>query len=232
MDNPGIYPTYLHHREILFFFASAKPEKITEMIIEGLFTGLSVGASCLSSCGPLIMSVIMKNAPSASRAYAWLGKFLAGRLAAYMAVAVVIARLGGAMPISRGAMATATLLAGLMMLANAFARISPRCAKGQGVKDFMRRHFRRCYVAALGFISALNICPPVIAAATLAASAGSAAGSMAAFALFFVGSSAYMLPLPLISLASNKEAVQTIGKFASAIVGAVLIAKAILIFID
>ena len=36
MDNPGIYPTYLHHREILFFFASAKPEKITEMIIEGL----------------------------------------------------------------------------------------------------------------------------------------------------------------------------------------------------
>ncbi len=199
-------------------------------MIEGLLIGLSVGASCLASCGPLVVSVIMKNAPTTMGAYAYLGKFLGGRLMAYMTIALAIGLMNNVEWQTRNFVATTSLLAGALMLANAFVKLPTRCAKGKGIKNLVRQHAPHIYVPTLGFISAINACPPIVATATSAIGASTMSEGMMTFVMFFIGSSVYMLPLPLISMAKDKGALQTIGKFASAIVGIVMITKGVLSF--
>lgn len=199
-------------------------------MIEGLLIGLSVGASCLASCGPLVVSVIMKNTPTTKGAYAYLGKFLFGRLMAYMVIALIVGMLHGTEWQTRNFIATTTMLVGLMMIANGFMKLPTYCAKGRGVKSLVRQYVPQIYVPVLGFISALNACPPVVAAATSAASKDSMAEGLLTFMMFFIGSSLYMLPLPFVSVAKDKDALQTIGRFASLIVGVVMVVKGILAF--
>lgn len=200
------------------------------MIIDGLFIGLSVGASCLASCGPLVMSVIMKNTPTTTGAYAYLFKFMSGRLVAYFLIALLTCLLCHSLSLPKYVIAITTLFVGLMMILNAFFKMPSYCFKGRGIKSFVRQHLSWAYVSILGFISSINVCPPVIAVATSSATSGSIIDSLATFTLFFIGSSLYMLPLPLISLVGDKDALQTIGKFASIIVGVVFIVKALLTF--
>lgn len=198
------------------------------MTIEGLIIGLSVGASCVASCGPLIMSVIMKNSPTPSDAYSYLGRFMVGRLMAYLAIAAVTGLMRGCQWQSARVMAVMSIAVGVMMIVNALVKLPSYCAKGVGVKTYIRSHAPMMYVPALGFISSINICPPVIAAATASLNAPSTAQGIGTFVLFFIGSSIYMLPLPLISLFEDKEAIRTIGRFMSWIIGVMFIVKGLI----
>ncbi|MCQ2974226.1 MAG: sulfite exporter TauE/SafE family protein [Bacteroidales bacterium] len=199
-------------------------------MFEGLFIGLSVGASCLASCGPLIMSVIMKNSSTTTKSYGYLGKFMCGRLIAYIIIAFLISLLCQHEFISKEFLAVLMMIVGFMMIANAFFKMPSYCVKGNGFKTWVRKHFSWAYVSVLGFVSTLNVCPPIIAVTTTTAYSSSMFESIATFAFFFIGSSVYMLPLPLVSLVADKEALKTIGKFSSIIVGVVFIIKAILTF--
>ncbi len=199
-------------------------------MIEGLLIGLSVGASCLASCGPLVISVIMKNTPTTFGAYAYLGKFLSGRLLAYIIIAFMVSMAHGTEWQTRNFVSATNLIAGLMMIANAFIKLPSYCVKGRSFKSLVRQYAPQVYVPTLGFFSAINACPPIIAAASSAAVAESAVEAILTFIMFFIGSSVYMLPLPLISAARDKEALHSIGKFASVIVGIVMVAKGLLGF--
>lgn len=200
------------------------------MIIDGLLIGLSVGASCLASCGPLVISVIMKNTPTTSDAYAYLLKFMSGRFVAYTLIALFTCLLCQSLSLPKNIIAITTFIVGLMMIINAFVKMPSYCLKGRGIKSFVRQHMSWAYISMLGFVSSINVCPPIIAVATSSATSATIAESLTTFTLFFIGSSVYMLPLPLISLIGDKEAMQTIGKFASIIVGVVFIIKALLTF--
>jgi len=201
------------------------------MILEGLIIGLSVGTSCLASCGPLIMSVIMKNASSTSGAYSYLARFMGGRFIAYMAIAAITCMMRGSQWQSANLMGYLSIAIGLMMIANAIVQLPSYCMKGVGVKAFIRGHAPQIYVPSLGFISSISICPPVIATATASLSAPTAIEGIMTFVLFFVGSSIYMFPLPLIALIDDKDTIKTIGKFMSWIIGVMFIVKGIITII-
>jgi sulfite exporter TauE/SafE len=132
-----------------------------------------------------------------------LAIFLGGRLAGYMAFAVVAWAAGLTIPLD---LRTRTLVFGLANFGLAallgFSACFPRrrCAKAPdehhprlyqiGAAD----RFRPPAALTLGFLTGLNLCPPFVAATVRAAATHSLPSALAFFALFFAGTSVWFLP--------------------------------------
>jgi cytochrome c-type biogenesis protein len=176
--------------------------------MDALILGLSSGASCLASCAPFFAPVLaVEGGSGRARRSGLLGLFLAGRLVAYLAVGALAGALGAlaagflAPEIDRALLRTSWALGGLCLLAGGLA--------GLEGPSFCRRLAARerpgLSSFALGLAAGLNVCPPFIAAAGRAAALGSLGGA-AYFALFFVGTSSWMLPLALVPRLRAKAA--------------------------
>lgn len=198
---------------------------------EGFIIGLGAGTSCLATCGPLILSVIMRNSPSTGKSYIYMAKFLCGRLLAYMAIGCLLMAISSVAQIPEQISINALLVLGVLMFLNAFVPMPSYCVKGIGIKTFIRKTMPSLMLPALGFFSAFNVCPSMLAVSGVAFNAPTFIGGLATFALFFIGTSMFMMPLPLVSLVNNKRAIMLTGKFASVIVGTMLIIKWILLII-
>ncbi len=198
---------------------------------EGLLIGLGAGTSCLATCGPLVLSVIMRNSPSTGKSYLYMAKFLCGRLLAYITIGSILMGISSVIKMPKEVGTYSLLLLGLLMLLNAFVKMPSYCLKGVGFKAKVRKAMPKLLLPTLGFVSALNICPSMIAVTGVTLNASSFIDGLLTFILFFVGSSMFMVPLPLVSLVNNKRAIMLTGKFASVIVGTMLIIKWILLII-
>ncbi|MFH1176111.1 MAG: sulfite exporter TauE/SafE family protein, partial [Acidobacteriota bacterium] len=84
----------------------------------------------------------------------------------------------------------------------------------------VRRRWPAALPAALGLLTGLSLCPPFLLAITRAADAGGLGGSLAFFLAFFCGTSAYLVPLPLVGLLRRPAVVRTVGRLAAGVVGA------------
>lgn len=154
-----------------------------------------------------------------------MAKFLCGRLLAYITIGSILMGISSVIKMPKEVGTYSLLLLGLLMLLNAFVKMPSYCLKGVGFKAKVRKAMPKLLLPTLGFVSALNVCPSMIAVTGVTLNASSFIDGLLTFILFFVGSSMFMVPLPLVSLVSNKQAIATIGKFASLIVGTVLIVK-------
>jgi hypothetical protein len=66
--------------------------------------------------------------------------------------------------------------------------------------------------AALGFLTGLSLCPPFVVAGVRAAQMQSIAAALLFFAVFFVGTSAWFLPLVSLGWVRRNEAVTTVAR--------------------
>ena len=73
--------------------------------------------------------------------------------------------------------------------------------------------------AMLGFLTGVNVCPPFLLAFSDAAQFPRLGQSLLFFTAFFIGTSAYLAPLPLVGMVGRRESVRTIGRLAAGIVG-------------
>jgi cytochrome c-type biogenesis protein len=176
--------------------------------MDALILGLSSGASCLASCAPFFLPVLaVEGGSGRARRSGLLSLFLAGRLAAYIAVGALAGYLGAlaagflSPELDRALLRTGWALGGIVLLAGGLAGLEGHA--------FCRRLAARekpgLSALVLGVAAGLNICPPFIAAAGRAAALG-ALGGAAYFALFFVGTSSWMLPLALLPRLRAKAA--------------------------
>jgi sulfite exporter TauE/SafE len=69
----------------------------------------------------------------------------------------------------------------------------------------------------LGFLTGLNMCPPFFLAMTAAVDTHSLTGSISLFFMFFLGTSLYVLPTPLLA-AHHSAKLRTISKLAAGVV--------------
>ena len=191
--------------------------------MDAILLGISSGASCLASCAPFFVPVLaVEGGSGRARRSGIMGLFLAGRLVSYIAV--------GALAGSIGALAAGFLspradhlllragwaLGGLVLLVGGLAGFESHA--------FCRRIAARekpgLSAFALGVAAGLNVCPPFIAAAGRAAALG-VLGGAAYFALFFVGTSAWMLPLSLLPRLRAKAAeLRAVARIAMILLGA------------
>ncbi len=71
----------------------------------------------------------------------------------------------------------------------------------------------------LGLMTGVNVCPPFLMAFGNAAQFATLRQSLLFFAAFFVGTSVYVAPLPLVGMVGQHEVVKTVGRLASGVVG-------------
>ncbi|MBI5211694.1 MAG: sulfite exporter TauE/SafE family protein [Elusimicrobia bacterium] len=156
------------------------------LFAEGLALGLSTGLYCLGACAPFLVPYLLAEETGWRRDLTVLGKFLIGRLAAYMLFAVVVGYLGArAATPPPWLTGVAFLLCGLALIGYAVARNAPRPgACGRLAAPGMP--------LLMGFLAGINICPPFTAGLVRLLTLGSVGRCVVYFAAFYLGTTVYV----------------------------------------
>ncbi len=216
-------------------------------MISGFFLGLANGATCLATCAAVLVPLFLGEGRRVGENGGLLVRFLAGRLAGYLLFGLLAWAANGIFlrdPDSRSVIFSAvTVLLAVMMLAYGLGKlkmnacvVSPRALRAR----FGRFAWLRPWLPTLfGLLTGLNLCPPFLLAFTNAALNGTLAGSLLFFLAFFLGTSLYLLPLPLVGLfrgglsAEGGAAVlRSIGRIAAVLMALYYAVSAALLFFE
>lgn len=190
------------------------------MVIEGFILGLTTGTYCVTACAPVALPLVFAEesdpAQPARKALATgaarTGIFLLGRLVAYVAVGFALGAVGAyaagfADPgLARAGIRIAAVVSGIVLLVGGLAR---NFTKGK-LCELARRAYRpESGLFIAGLATGLSLCPPFFAAAARVFG-GAASGPLegaAFFALFFLGTSVWFIPLLGVPFAVRKAPV-------------------------
>jgi sulfite exporter TauE/SafE len=187
--------------------------------VNGFLLGVANGTVCLAYCAPVLIPFFLTEARPIGQNVRTLAQFLAGRLAGYLIFGTVAWAAGQALI---GSAAYRPLLFGAayvglaVLLAVYAARSAPAsCAASAPLTRRLLARWPRMMAAGLGFLTGLNLCPPFLMAVTDAASTGSLLDSLIFFGAFFLGTSLYFLPVPVLGHFRYAESLRVIGRFAA-----------------
>jgi len=191
-------------------------------MIAGFILGLANGATCLATCAPVLLPLLLGCGTHPRQNWSLLAQFLAGRLGGYLLFGVLawglgwLARSSGA-PVAWIYGLSSLGLAGLL-LASGLGKSVPACTTTPGSIRARLAHWPALIPACLGFFTGLNLCPPFLMAFADAAGRATLAESLYFFAAFFLGTSLYFLPAPLLGFLHRSGGVQTVGRMAAILI--------------
>jgi len=168
---------------------------MTRALAQGFWLGLATGPACFAACAPLLAPWLCAEAqPGLAANLASLGRFLAGRFLAYLAMGAAAGGLGASLgaELPPWLPAAALGLTALLMLAYALTKSFPKLSVCPALSRWgspQRMPF------CLGLLAGINICPPFLAGLAVSLALGSAWAGAAFFAAFFLATSLYLLPV-------------------------------------
>ena len=179
-----------------------------ELVLQPLLAGLSVGAFCLTYCFPFMGVFLGAEERGTKKNLLVLLEFLAGRLAGYLCFGLLVGYLGEKLDprwlryttdISFIVLSLALLFYLLGLIREKNFCLPPKFLKARGP-------------VLMGFFMGINLCPPFLLSVTYVFSRHSALYGMAYFALFFLASSVYFLPIVFVGLASRAKEFRTVAR--------------------
>jgi sulfite exporter TauE/SafE len=190
----------------------------------GFMLGISTGAACLGSCGPVFASYLLGRGGRLSHQFYLLGLFLAGRAISYLAWAIAAGLAGrfilDRMPAKGIVFGVLYVSLGAALALYGFRRnrcgCAGSCTDSEAPKTNM---FWRTFPLTMGLMTGLNICAPLTLAFTRAAQTGSVTASFLFFAAFYAGTSIYFIPLPAVGLLGRNEVIKQVGRLAAGTIG-------------
>jgi sulfite exporter TauE/SafE len=192
---------------------------------EGLTLGLSTGMVCLAYCGPLLMPYLMGEGNGIGKNVVRVSLFLGGRLLAYLTVGL-LAGIAGKTVVEPSAIrdhfiALTYMLLSALLIAYGLHRFGEVClgTKRSTLMKHTRMHWPALVPFTGGILSGFNICPPFLLAISRALDSGRIASGIGLFFMFFLGTTVYFLPMPLIGLFRRQQVLRIIGKFAAILAG-------------
>ncbi len=212
----------------------------------GFLLGLANGAFCLATCAAVLVPLFLGEGQRVGGNSWLLARFLAGRLAGYLLFGLLawaanwyILRDSSARSIIFAVVYF--LLAGMLLaygmgkLSLGGCAITPRELRAR----FGRFPWLRPLLPALfGLLAGMNLCPPFLLAFANAALNGTLLGSLLFFVAFFLGTSLYLLPLPLVGLlrsgnlaANGAAALQSVGKLAAVLMSFYYVFSGVMLFV-
>ncbi len=197
----------------------------TPRVMRGFLLGLSNSTVCLAACVPVLVSLTLSQARAAAGSAALLGSFLAGRLAGYLAFAVIAWSAGLLVPAgwpgAHAVKGAAFLLLGVLLVLQGWRRGAGFCAArlSSGRVGRWAAGSPLLLPAALGVLTGVNLCPPFLLAFTEAAASRSLPASLLFFFTFFLGTSIFFLPFPLLGALHRRPEIATVGRITSVLVG-------------
>ena len=203
--------------------------------MRGLVLGLAAGSICLATCAPVLAPFLLAEGKTARWNIRAVGAFLGGRLGGYLLFAVLAWLVGGLLPSGERfrywlfaaaylALAVTLVVYGLGKFHGGCPAVEASGRRKRGARD------TGCTAALLlGFFTGLNLCPPFLAAFTEAVDAGSLWGSLFFFLMFYLGTSVYFVPAPLLGLLNRFVSLRTVGQLAAVLVGALYLFRGIIL---
>jgi sulfite exporter TauE/SafE len=203
--------------------------------MQGFLLGLANGTSCLALCAPVLIPFLLSEGDDVRHNLMTLLKFLAGRLGGYLLFGLLAWAVGGLLLEAGGyqALLIGGTYVGLSILLLVAVFRKKRPAAGACVLSQAQARFRRwpaLIPVGMGLLAGLKVCPPLLLAFTDAASSGTLSGSLLLFATFFLGTSLYFLPLPLLGALTRLPDLRIVGKFAAVIVALYYLFSGVLLF--
>jgi len=194
---------------------------------EALILGLSSGPACMASCGPVLIPSLLAGQAGIRPSSRYLSVFLGARLLGYLLFAAVAWQLGALVALPAGSRmlilgVVHLLLAGaLLWYAYASGRAHGQaCPQSELVALSVARKRFVSGPAALGFLTGFSLCPPFVVAGLRAAALGSAAAALLFFAVFFVGTAVWFVPLAGLGCVRRSEGVTTVARMTMVIIAA------------
>jgi hypothetical protein len=192
------------------------------VLTEALALGFASGSACLASCGVPLLPWLTRMRRSWRGTMALLGVFLGGRLGGYLVFGLAVGLAGHHVDLKGP---TSLLLGGLTNLGVAvllgtqawrgLKRREEGCQAAQGCT--LERRYGIAGLALLGLFTGMNICGPFVAATLRAAQAGGPLQAMAFFAVFFLGTTVWLLPLALAGAFRRWEPLAIVARFTLAL---------------
>ena len=195
-------------------------------LITAILLGLSSGAGCLGVCAPYLVPLVMSKERSIKHNSFIVAEYLAGRLIAYIAVALAAGFTG--VHLSEIQL-TQKLTGVLMMIVAVFLFISMMAA--------ISKHKHAVHKAGrttpflVGILNGLHVCPPFLAAIAYVITLKSVVKSVAFFSVFFIGTAIYTIPFIFIGCFSRFERVRNAGQIAGILVSVWIFVYGIIIIL-
>jgi len=199
-----------------------------KVMTDSLILGLGSGSACLATCGIVMFPYLMAGSAGAGRIAADLSLFLLTRLIVYMILATVSWYFGRVVLTNTF---IRNILPGFLYVFFAAMLIWYSIANKRtgacpaGIVSTVNN--RKLVPVLLGVINSLGFCPSLYIMLTKGATQGTLAGSYLTFFAFFIGSSAWFIPLPLAGKIRKKEVLRTVGIMATGLAGMIFMIKGI-----
>jgi sulfite exporter TauE/SafE len=192
---------------------------------DGFLLGISNGGVCLAYCTPVLVPWLLGEGRTLRGSAVSVGGFLGGRFVGYSAFAVLAwlthITLVERLPHQRAIAGAVTVALAVLLIVYGFAGKAETCrapSAGAVLKKLGLRS-RWLVPVLLGLLTGLSLCPPFLLAFGSAAQLPRLWQSLLFFTAFFLGTSVYVVPLPLIGTLGRREVIRTIGRFAAGVVG-------------
>jgi sulfite exporter TauE/SafE len=203
--------------------------------MQGFLLGLANGSSCLALCAPVLIPFLLSEGKDVRQNLATLVKFLGGRLGGYLLFGLLAWAVGGLLLEAGGdqALLIGGTYVGLSVLLLVAVLRPKRPAPGACAVTQAQARFRRwpaLIPVGMGLLAGLKVCPPLLLAFTDAASSGTLGDSLLLFVTFFLGTSLYFLPLPLLGAVTRMPDLRIIGRFAAVIVALYYLVSGVALF--
>lgn len=190
-----------------------------ELVFQPLLTGLSVGAFCLTYCFPFMGVFFGAEERTPGKNFLVLLEFLAGRLVGYLCFGLLVGYLGEKLDPRwlRHATDISFIVLSLVLLFYLFGLVREKgsCPAPKFLKA-------RSPVL-MGFFMGINLCPPFLLSITYVFSRHSALYGMVYFALFFLASSFYFLPIVFVGFASRAREFRTMARASGFLVAVIFL---------
>ncbi len=200
---------------------------------DALALGLASGPACLAACGPVLIPSLLAGQSGIVSNLRTIAVFLGTRLLGYLLFAIIAWQVGALAsmlikPHPHIIGLVYVLMAGVLAW---YAYVVGRnCAgdcsttklvtiSGTGSTPVAGDAKKTMAgVAALGFLTGLNFCPPFIVAGIRAAELGSLMGALLFFAVFFAGTSVWFLPFAGLGCVVRNQELITVARMTMGLV--------------
>jgi len=214
---------------------------IWALVGKALLLGLSTGLFCAGFCVPLVGPLLLADdtglarlsseenractQPSSGGRRIWRSAsrvllFLAGRLVAYLLFGLVFGALGGILSrvwgIKTVLLPLLYAVLGVLMIVYALVQSFPHVGFCRALGQPVRSGW---YIALVGFLAGINLCPPFLLAVTTVMDIGGPLPGALFFLVFFLATSVYLLPLFFAGLVSRFSSVRFAGRVTAVIAG-------------
>lgn len=190
----------------------------TALLIQPLLVGLSVGAFCLTYCFPFMGSFITAEERPLKKNFFVVLEFLLGRLVGYLCFGLLAGYLGKRFD-SEG-LRFATNIS-YIFLSIILALYLAGLIKKTGIFCYSAKFLKGKSPFILGFFMGVNLCPPFLLSVAYVMDQQSVLYGILYFALFFLASSVYFLPLVFMGMLSRVKEFQTAARLSGFLVAAI-----------